>query len=261
MVGECDREESTPTDLPGGTQTPKDSDPVAPPSDDPQASFLQPAKLGLDRARLSPKFNHVDVLAPITARASGKVKVEVHADGQKTRFEAPINTQEREIRFKKPIPERQADLGTGILTLTYPGNSKTQPQEVRLRAANNPSLLTANRPAISSGNLTAKGGVSSKARGVVRLQLQWTENGASESREYNTQIKSGSWNLKEDLDDATLGSIANRDGTLHSSILFTGDFSQRMRGEMKSYQVLDVGETVDLSATHLEEVRFDSTSR
>ena len=77
----------------------------------------------------------LDVLAPITKRASGQVEVDFNAAGRHTRFTAPVDAQEGYVRFRQPIPREQADMGTGIMTLTYPGNDHTRGQEVRLRAA------------------------------------------------------------------------------------------------------------------------------
>jgi hypothetical protein len=109
-------------------------------------------------------------LAPITARASGEVGVELYAAGARHRFSAPIDAQQGRIRFAQRIPRAQADLGTGIMTITYPGDEDTRPQEVRLRAASQKAELELERPGIEDGRLKARGTISDRARGVVRLQ-------------------------------------------------------------------------------------------
>lgn len=79
-------------------------------------------------------------------------------------------------RVVRSVSAAQARLGTGILTINYPGDADTRQQSVRLRAANTPAALTSSRPIITpTGFLQASGTVSSAARGVVRVQLQYID--------------------------------------------------------------------------------------
>jgi hypothetical protein len=180
----------------------------------------------------------LDVLAPITKRASGKVEVDFHAAGRHTRFTAPVDGAEGWVRFRQPVPREQADMGTGIVTLAYPGNDRTRGQGVRLRAATGRAGLELARPSLRDGRLRAQGSISDRARGVVRVQLSWATGGQDQSLELHAPIRDGHWALDEALPAGVIQQIADRDGTVHSYTLFTGYLPARMRGEMQAYQVL-----------------------
>ncbi len=210
------------------------SDPAAP-----AAGAKRPAKLGLDRAAIDPAGRELDVLAPITGRASGELELELQAAGERTRLTAPVDARHRRIRLQRGIPAAQARLGTGILTMRYAGNAATRPQTVRLRAAARPARLVARRPSLGrGGRLRAAGTISRRARGIVRVQLQFDAAGATRTLSFRAPIRAGRWRLDTRLDRATRDAIAARTGTLHSYTLFTGYARAGMRGEMRSLQVL-----------------------
>ncbi len=142
------------------------------------------------------------------------------------------------MRFRQPVPREQADMGTGIVTLAYPGNDRTRGQGVRLRAATGRAGLELARPSLRDGRLRAQGSISDRARGVVRVQLSWATGGQDQSLELNAPIRDGRWALDEALPAGVTQQIADRDGTVHSYTLFTGYLPARMRGEMQAYQVL-----------------------
>jgi hypothetical protein len=197
------------------------------------------SKLSLARATIDRSDRVLDVLAQITTRASGRVNVELRAAGRTTRFTARIDSQRGRIRFRQRIPQAQALLGTGILTIRYGGDADTRPQTVRLRAANRRADLRANRPTISAdGRLRAAGSISRAARGVVRVQLEYFVDGKTTTEQFNARISNGRWSLSEQLSQSVRSAIARRNGTVHSYILFTGYQAARMRGEMRSLQVL-----------------------
>ena len=191
-------------------------------------------------ARASTIGGSIDVLAPITSRASGRVGVDYHAAGRHTRFTAAINSTDGRIRFARPLPRAQALLGTGILTINYAGDADTRPQSVRLRGARNRAALRLERPRIVGNRIQASGSVTSQARGVVRLQLEY------QTIACNVQIlrfrgrigNDGSWEIDEALTPQQQVEIATRIGTVHSYTLFTGYFPRRIRGEMRAFQVL-----------------------
>lgn len=201
------------------------------------ASILHPAKLEVARSRVLRSERALDVLAPITKRASGKVDAEFHAAGRRTRFEAQVDEEKGRLRFREDIPRAQAAMGTGILTLRYPGNDSTRGQEVRLRAAHRHADLELDRPTLG-GRLRADGTISSRARGVVRVQLSWTTGGKDRIHEAHARIRDGRWKLDHELPEDVIGALMARDGTVHSYTLFTGYLPARMRGEMQAYQVL-----------------------
>lgn len=198
------------------------------------------AKLSVARATVVRSASALDVLAPITARASGNVNVELFAANQITRFTAPVNSADGRIRFRQPIPAAQSKLGTGIVTIAYPGDADTRPQVVRLRAASQPAQLEMERPRIVNDRLLARGSVTSRARGVVRVQLEYlTQSCQTVTVERQAQIGSdGRWRLDDPLSTTERLGIAARRGTVHSYTLFTGYFPERIRGEMRSFEVL-----------------------
>ena len=200
------------------------------------------AKMSLARATINRRDRVLDVLAPITARASGRVRVQLHAAGRRFNFTAPIDSANGRIRFRQRIPAAQARLGTGIITITYLGDADTRPQTVRLRAANRPAVLRLQRPRIVNDRVRASGTVSNSARGVVRLQLEYDRAGDTEILGFSAQISNGRWSLDERLSAAQQAGIAQRRGTVHSYMLFTGYLQARMRGEMRSSRSSPTGE-------------------
>jgi hypothetical protein len=198
-----------------------------------------PAKLEVARALVSSATRRLGVLAPISARASGRVAVRLEAAGRTTSFTAPVDSAHARVRIDRGIPAVQAKAGTGILTLAYPGDADTQPQEVRLRAASRKALLVARRPTISGGRLIAGGRISPLARGVVRVQLLFEPAGqGTRTLQLSAPIEGGGYRLNAALAPDVLAQIAGRRGAVHSYTLFTGYALARMRGEMASFEVL-----------------------
>jgi hypothetical protein len=199
---------------------------------------VHPAKLQIARARVVRRDGVLDLLAPISRRASGRVSVELHAADRRTTFTVPVDSENGRIRVRLRIPAAQARLGTGIVTIRYPGDADTRPQEVRLRAAGNRADLRAQRPTYANGVLRAEGRVSSRARGVARIRLSYVHARRTYVLEGRAAIRDGRYRLAGRLSAADRARIAARTGTVHSETLFTGDFDRRIRGEMRSLQVL-----------------------
>ena len=204
----------------------------------PAAARLFTAKLALARATIVRRDRVLDVLAPITSLASGRANVELHAANRRYRFTAAVNSRDGRIRFRKLIPKAQALLGTGIITIAYPGDDDTRPQTVRLRAASQQAKLRLKRPAISNGRVRASGTISKRARGVVRLQIEYVVAGRTTTLQFKVPIRNGRWSLNQRLSQTVRSAIAQRTGTVHSYTLFTGYMPRRVRGEMRSFQVL-----------------------
>lgn len=197
---------------------------------------LGAAKLSVARADV--EGSRLSVLAPISRLTSGDVRVGFEAAGRTTRFSSAIDANAGHVRFLRTLASDQARRGSGILTLTYPGNAATQPQQVRLRAARERAALAVTRPQVIGGRLLAAGTLSTRARGVVRLQLVLTAAGTTRTFEYKAAISGGRFRYEQPLPAEVLRLIGQRSGVLQSYTLFTGYLPARMRGEMKSYQVL-----------------------
>ncbi|HVW19509.1 MAG TPA: hypothetical protein VHB30_14800 [Solirubrobacteraceae bacterium] len=198
----------------------------------------QPSKLELARATINTISKTIDVLAPISARASGTATLSLRAAGQTHTWTAEVDSANGRIATRETIPAPQAAMGTGILTINYPGDADTRPQVVRLRAANGHADLDAQRPTLTNGHLIDSGTISTRARGVVRVQLEYYSGGQTTTLEHSAPIADGRWSLDYTLTPAELGAINARAGTVHSYILFTGYLPARMRGEMQAYEVL-----------------------
>ncbi len=199
------------------------------------------AKLSLARATIDRVRRTISILAPITRLASGSVQITLHAAGRRTTFTAPIDSAAGYIRVTRSITRAQARLGTGILTIAYPGDGDTRSQVVRLRAANNRAALAVQRPTITpQGFLRAEGTVSVRAIGVVRVQMEYTDGATGETVtiQRKAAIQRGRWSLNAQIPADILARLLLRCGTVHSYTLFTGYMPRRIRGEMRSYQVL-----------------------
>ncbi|MDP8924580.1 MAG: hypothetical protein M3O34_17130, partial [Chloroflexota bacterium] len=77
-----------------------------------------------------------------------------------------------------------------------------------------------------------------RARGVVRVQIEYVVNRETTTLQFKARIVNGRWSLNERLSQSVRNAIAQRTGTVHSYTLFTGYYRARMRGEMRSFEVL-----------------------
>jgi hypothetical protein len=177
------------------------------------------------------------VFAPLTSRAFGEeVDVAFRAAGRTEEFKTEVTSGDAafdRIRFRRGIPSEQARLGTGILTLSFAGNEVTRPQEVRLRAARNRADLEVGEISLQGDRLSASGEIASRARGVVRLELSYLDvQGRAQVFRTNVEIDDGEWSV----DDVQVPAEIASNGA-YVSVLFTGYFERRIRGEMISYQI------------------------
>jgi hypothetical protein len=214
---------------------------VTPPPLPPAACGKFTSKLSLARATIDRVRRTISILAPITRLASGNAQITLHAAGLRTTFSAPVDSANGRIRVTRSIARAQARLGTGILTIVYPGDADTRSQTVRLRAANSQASLNVVRPTITpAGLLRAEGTVSTRASGVVRVQTEFVDrvSGETVTFERNAPIQGGRWSLSVQIPADILARLLTRCGVVHSYTLFTGYMPARMRGEMRSFQVL-----------------------
>ncbi len=196
------------------------------------------AKLEVTRARVLRRERQLDVLAPISRRASGLIDVTFKAAGQTTRFGQRIDSSRGQLRFRHAITRAQARQATGILTLRYRGNENVRSQVVRLRTAARHARLQTTRPQIADGRLIAQGTLARRAHGVVRVQLDWSRQGRPMHYEASARIRDGHFSLRERLPAGALKDIAGRDGTLQSYVLFSGYAKAELRGEMRTFEIL-----------------------
>jgi hypothetical protein len=197
---------------------------------------VHPAKLRVDRAEVLRSERRLSVYAPITSRAGGDVDVRFTAAGEEREFSAdvaPGNSELAQIRFKESISAGQAALGTGIMQILYHGDANTRREHVRLRAAANPADLATDLIRLEGDKLKATGTISDDAEGIVRFRLYYVDASGGE-RLWNGRatIRDGQWSFA-----GRVPLEAQADGG-YLSVLFTGYFEKRIRGEMTSYEIL-----------------------
>ena len=72
------------------------------------------------------------------------------------------------------------------------------------------------------------------------MQLEYVSRvkGETMTLERTARIRNGNWNLNSRLSEEIRRQIAQRCGTVHSYVLYTGYLPRRIRGEMRNYEVL-----------------------
>lgn len=187
-----------------------------------------PAKLKVRRA--SVRGARLDVLAEITRRAVGTVAVTYRSSGRTLRLTEPI--RDGRIRFVRRLPRAQRG-ASGILTLRWRGTSDVRGSAVRLRAGRQRARLRTRSAALRGGRLVADGWISRRARGVVRLSLEYVDGRRIATRSYTARVTLGRWRLS-----AAVPSAAQGGGYLTAQ--FTGYARARggpMRGEQEAREV------------------------
>lgn len=201
-------------------------EPIAEPPDPPT-----PAKFQVRRGKI--EKGHLDVLVDTTAHANGdQVEVTFRANGKVSRFTETI--EDARLRFARMLPKAQRGVSSGIMEIRYAGNERVRRVELRLRAASGKAELRREVISLSNGELTAAGGLTQRASGVVRLRLDYDRSDGSVGvwRERAKIGRDGRWSLARELP-----AHAHAGGYL--SIEFTGNYPNRIRGERMAKQLLD----------------------
>jgi subtilisin-like proprotein convertase family protein len=204
-----------------------------PPPPSPAPAARAPAKLEVRRAGV--RAGRLDVLAQITARATGRVTVSYRSSRATTRLTVPIAAGK--IRVARALPASQRRKPTGIVTLTYDGSTAVQPDSLTLRAAGRKAGLVRRTSRIDGrGRLLVAGSISPRARGVVRIRFGYTMAGGSIAVvDYSAKITRGAWSLAAPLVPAA----ARAGGQL--SIQYTGYEPLGIRGEQLAKAVSPAG--------------------
>ena len=212
-----------------------------PPDTPPAACSQLTPKLSLTKASFDRFRRTTSIFGRISKRASGAVQVQLLGGGRITEFAVPIDATRGRIRATRGIDAAQARAATAVLTLSYAGDADTRAQTLRLRAALHPARLTTTRPQLTAGGyLRARGTVSRRARGVVRVQAEWVNraDGSLGTVERLAPITNGRWSVNSLLPAALRAQIAERCSNVQSVVLFAGYQPLLMRGEVRAIRVL-----------------------
>lgn len=201
-----------------------------------------PAKLSIARARYLQAQRTISIFAPLTRLASGNAEIQLYGARRITEFTLPVVSSRGWIRGTRGVDRLQARARSVIVTIRYHGDGDTRAQTLRLRAGRRAAKLSTRRPSISpEGQLDAAGAITRRAKGIVRVQLEWVNgsDGSIGRYEQRGQIRApGRWGVASPIPPGVLSQIRNRCSTLHSYVLFTGYQAANMNGEMLSYQVM-----------------------
>ena len=194
---------------------------------DPTTPPAVPAKLRVSGAQVTRGALHV--LAEITRRADGRrLTVTFKARGATTRFATTV--RRGRIDVDRRLSSAQRGARSGIVTIRYAGGEGVRPAEARLRAASARADLRRRTLSLAGDVLSASGTISKRARGVVRLHMEFDT--ATGPGEWNgrARIADGRWSLRQSLPADT-----RRGGYL--SVQFTGYGPRGIRGEQIGKQV------------------------
>lgn len=185
--------------------------------------------------KISPTSRRLSLLATLAPQASGAARVTLSAGGRRTSFSKTITGGR--LNISRKISRKLARKATGTVTVRYGGNARTRPQKVRLRVGPaNPKLRLLAGPRLDGIRLSASGQISKRARGAVRIELNFDVAGKSVTRAFGAKIKAGRFSLATELPAGVRDELARRSGPVHSYAIFSG--SRRVSGAMKLYDVL-----------------------
>ena len=227
---------STGAPIAGGSQPEPTTDPTTGTTG--TTTGAETTRLSITKSKIKRRSQRLELVAPISRLASGRVRVEMLFGGRRTRFAAAIDRKRGLLRINRAITRKQARSQSAIVTIRYPGNARTLPKAVRLRAAANAARLKAAKPSIRSGRLVTKGTVVRAARGVVRIELAYKVAGRNVVRKFSAKVSNGRWALRSALSPQIAAEIARRSGSVNSYVLYTGYGPASIGGEMRFYKVL-----------------------
>lgn len=227
-----------PSPTPAGV-TPTLAETSTPPGDPPTPAEVRgPAMMGVLRARIRPARRSLELVVPMSARASGPVVFEVRAADRRARITRTIDASRHRIRLRHAIPARLAAKRTGIVTISYAGNLQTRPQSLRLRVAAHPARLRTQRPTIDAvGRLRVSGSVNRRAVGSVRVALQFEAQGRVQTIRRLARLRHGRFALVAKLSDAEREAIAERAGSLSASVFYAGSRPAGVSGEQRAFEL------------------------
>ncbi len=196
------------------------------------------SKLTVSRMTIARGSRRLQLRGRIGSSASGKLRIELGAGRRRIALDTRIR-RGGVIKVRRRISRSLARPGTGLVRVSYAGDADTRARATRLRAARRAARLRLKRPTLTAGGrIRASGTITRRARGVVRVELEYVVAGETVTVQLRAKIAKGRWTLSRQLSPAVRDQIAHRTGTLHSYASFTGYKRAGVRGEMRSFEVL-----------------------
>jgi hypothetical protein len=179
-----------------------------------------PAKLKVLRASI--RGGRLDALLGVTGLATGSMRVDYLAGGERTVFTValdPAQEGEKHVKILHTLRGAQRRAHSGIMTVTYRGDGTVRSDGVRSRAANRHSALRRTRLTFRDARLVVGGTLKEAVGGVVRLRVAYTRaNGTLATWDGRARVHEGRWAA-----DERLPSTAAADPMAYLTIQFTGD--------------------------------------
>ncbi|MDX6691663.1 MAG: hypothetical protein QOG15_3120 [Solirubrobacteraceae bacterium] len=194
-----------------------------------------PARLYVKGVKISRTSRRLRIDATLAPQASGAARITLSAGGHTARFSKRVSGGR--LRVSQRISRGMARKGTGTVTVSYGGDAATHSQKVRLRVGSRKSKLRPLAgPRIGANQLAAAGSINKRARGAVRIELNFDVAGKNVTRAFSAKIRGGRWSLATQLPADVLAQLGQRTGGVTASAIFTG--SGKVSGAMKLYDVL-----------------------
>lgn len=202
---------------------------------------IYPAKLKVRRASI--RDGALDALFSITGRSTGSLTVDYQAAGRFKRYVVDVGAAqegEKQIQLLRQLEGDQRTRSTGILNVSYSGNDATQPESLRLRAANGRSRIQRSELEFADGRLKLSGTADERLRGLVRFRATYQQpDGSVAEWTGRSIVQRGQWSIDEQLP-----AQAGNDPNAYLTMQFTGDLDARggpFRGEQDGKSLGSLG--------------------
>ena len=145
-----------------------------------------------------------------------------------------------QVKVNRATPRAAGRASSGTLTLTYGGDSDTQPYTVKLLATRRGASLKAKRPTHRQGpHQGDRAAISKRARGSVRVELRFQPAGADAAARRRVQgpHRQGPLQARQAPIRDVLRDIAGSPAALGSYVVFAGDKRSGIAGQSAFFEL------------------------